>query len=316
MEGLPCAGVSVTARAGRLKNAGWQDLQGQTKKPVGRRPGIRVPPEAIGGDLHVRTGIGTGDYEDLEAARFPGLPRRRRGAWMARMDAPQNTVTPPSMQPPQKKKGIPVLGWVGIGCGSILVILAVVMGLLVGKCKRWAEEVQKNPEKAAAEMVMRFNPEFDLVSQDEAAGTMTIRNKKSGEQVTLGYKDIAEGRFSVTDAAGNTTTVGAGNLDQVPAWVPRPPDADSVTSGFHQESDGKVTGMINVKTKATADEVAAFYEEAAKAAGFGSSSKNSASVGGTETRTLEFSGNDRTLNVSISSSPQGMTVAVVYEGTK
>lgn len=232
---------------------------------------------------------------------------------------PSATPPPPAPVPPQKKKGIPPLGWVGIGCGTIVVLLVVLGGLLVGKCKRWAEQVQKNPEKAAAEMMVKINPELDMVSQDEDAGTMTVRNTKTGEQYTMSYKDLAEGRFTVTDAEGTTTTVGGGGVDlsQVPAWVPRPPDAQSTTSTFHQESGGDVSGMLNIKTTASVDEVAEFYEKAAKAAGLGASTSRSATVGGTTTRTLEFSGGGRTLNVSIVSSPEeGMNVAVGYQGKK
>jgi len=79
---------------------------------------------------------------------------------------------------------MPPLAWVGIGCGTILVILVIVVSLAVRACVDKVEEFRKNPEKAGAEMFVRMNPDLELVSQDENAGTMTVRVKKSGETVT------------------------------------------------------------------------------------------------------------------------------------
>ncbi len=89
------------------------------------------------------------------------------------------------------------MGWVGIGCGTVLIIAILVISLLVGFCKRTMgdlSEFQRNPEKAAAELMVRMNPELEMVSRDEGAGEMTIRTK-DGEEIVLSYKDISEGKL-------------------------------------------------------------------------------------------------------------------------
>lgn len=218
----------------------------------------------------------------------------------------QQQVPPPAPE----KKGMPVIAWVGIGCGTLLVLGVVLIALLVGKCKRWADEVQRNPEKAGAEMMVKLNPDLDLVSQDEVAGQMTVRNNKTGEQVTLDYKDITEGRLTVTDAEGTVTEIGAGSAE-APEWVPRLPDAESSLSLFHNESGNEVSGMLSIRTSASADEVAEFFEKAAADGGLGSSNKKSMSMNGTETRTLVFEGSSKTLNVQITSTGSGPAVVQV-----
>ena len=55
----------------------------------------------------------------------------------------------------------------------------------------------------AAQTMIRDNPNLDLVETDEEAGTITVRNNKTGEIATLNFEDIAEGKFSVTTDEGD-----------------------------------------------------------------------------------------------------------------
>jgi len=47
---------------------------------------------------------------------------------------------------------------------------------------------------ATAELMVKANPDLDLVESDAEAGTLTIRNRRTGEEVTMSAKDIQEGR--------------------------------------------------------------------------------------------------------------------------
>lgn len=209
------------------------------------------------------------------------------------------------------------LAWVGIGCGTILVLIVIVMALLVGKCKRWAEEVQKNPEKAAAEMVVKFNPDLDMVSQDDATGEMTIHNNKTGETVTLDYADIAEGRLTVTGPDGTVAQIGTGSAEQAPAWVPRLSDAESASSVFHKESDTEISGVLSFKSNQTPEAVEEEIKAAAEKAGLGSSDSRSMSMNNTVTKTLVFSGGSKTLNVQITGTGgKPLMVQVAYTEKK
>jgi len=64
------------------------------------------------------------------------------------------------------------------------------------------EELRNNPVQVGAETLIRMNPELDRVSTDEDAGTLTFRNNRTGEEATLNFEDVAEGRFSTTTDEG------------------------------------------------------------------------------------------------------------------
>ncbi len=233
----------------------------------------------------------------------------------------QSQAPPPSPASPvqePKKKGLPPLAGAGIGCGTLLVIAVVLVSLMVRTCVNKVNEFKRNPEKAAAEMVVKFNPDLDLVSQDDDAGTMTVRDKNTGETITVSYKDISEGRLTVTGEDGATTSLGMGSMEKVPAWVPRVENADKAISVFHHESDKEISGSVHFETGESADDVQKFMESAAEKAGFGSKSAGRTSVGGTETRSLNYSDDKRTLNIQITRASAGepLMVQVTYSEEK
>jgi hypothetical protein len=104
---------------------------------------------------------------------------------------------PPGAAP--GKKGLPPLAWAGIGCGGLILLAVLAGSLLVGTCAKkgiqMASQLAANPGKAAAEMMVTTNPTIEKVSEDETAGTMTIRLKASGETVTLAMRISRWARF-------------------------------------------------------------------------------------------------------------------------
>lgn len=194
----------------------------------------------------------------------------------------------PVQAPPQKKKGLPVLAWVAIGCGAILVLCGVaVVGTgwwAAHKLKSFAEKAKDNPNyiaQTAAEWAVKANPELELVSSDDQAGTMTVKNKKTGETVTLSFDDIAKGKMSVesggqkaditfeggeqggtmkVEGPEGTATFGAGGASQVPSWFPVYPGASS--EGFAAvEMNGEHSGSFSLKTSDATDAVATYYRK-------------------------------------------------------
>ncbi len=76
------------------------------------------------------------------------------------------------------------------------IIASVIFSIFIVKTtKELGADFEKNPERAAAELVVKFNPEYEKVSTDDEAGTMTIR-AKDGTVMTLSYEAIGEGRFT------------------------------------------------------------------------------------------------------------------------
>lgn len=199
------------------------------------------------------------------------------------------------------------MAWVGIGCGGLLLIaLALgVYGFFIAKEK--LGEFAANPEKTAAEMVVSMTPDFEKISQDDAKGTMTIRIK-GGEKMTLSYKDIAEGKFTVTDKDGNTTMIGSSDLSHVPAWVPKAADFTEGLSIFHSEAGNEISGQFSGKSTRGAEDLRTFFEGEASSLGLLSSSSSSVNMGSTARITLGFSGGGKSLNIVITEKPSSATL--------
>ena len=217
-----------------------------------------------------------------------------------------------------EKKGIPPLGWVGIGCGTLIVIAVVILTMLVGWCKRTVGDLadfQKNPEKAAAELMVKMNPDVEKISEDDSRGEMTIRTK-DGKEMTLRYKDLSEGRFSYTDAEGNSGQFGAANLSNVPAWVPRVPSTKVVMMSMLNSNSGKVSGLYSATSTDTADVLDEFFKAEAAKLNFTESSRTTLGANGVETRNLSYAGDGRKLNIILTGKPgEDVQVNVGYEET-
>jgi hypothetical protein len=186
--------------------------------------------------------------------------------------------SPPPL--PGPKKGSSVLAWLGIGCGGILVVAFVVIVIAFvffgSKAVEYARKAEKNPAKAAAELFVRVNPDVELVSTDEQAGTMTIRIKETGKLATVTYADLAQGRFSVTSEDGEfrieADPSGGGSAN---VTMKRSEDSFSYVTG--PEAASKVPSWVNAAgyPGATAPQVA-FWVEAAqgRSGSLGSTSKD------------------------------------------
>jgi len=233
---------------------------------------------------------------------------------------PRTMSQPPHSQIPGsevKKKGLPALAWVGIGCGGI-VLIGIVCVVLAGvwgfrKVKEVAKELTSNPGKASAEFVVANHQDLEKVSENDETGEMTVRIKSSGEQLTLKYDDLAKGRIMVEDKDGKVTQLGLSDLQRVPAWIPRYPGAKDATSLMHSEDAGKISGMLTFTTTDTVEDVKKFYEYEARKLTFNSSGSRSMKLSGTETINLKFEAGTREMTVDIyGMSGQPLGVKVLY----
>ena len=196
--------------------------------------------------------------------------------------------------PAPERKGLHPLAWVGIGCGVILVI--VVAAMLIGgfflarTVKNVAEDFEDNPGLAAARFVVKASPDLEEVETDEEAGTMTIRNTKTGELITVNFEDIKEGRFSwtadgeevsvdVSDAESGTVkiessdgdgfqlTTGDAVTEAIPDWVPVYPGTEPKNRGS-MKTDEMVSGNYTTKTGDSAEKVLEYFRDTLKAEGY------------------------------------------------
>ena len=111
----------------------------------------------------------------------------------------------------EPKKGLSPLAWIGIGCGGLLLIGILVVS--VGgyfAAKTVSDFVGDNPAAAAAEAIVRINPELELVESDREAGTITIREKSTGKEVTVNYSQLERGELVFGDAEGEEVRIQSG----------------------------------------------------------------------------------------------------------
>ena len=193
-----------------------------------------------------------------------------------------------------KKKGLSPLAWIGIGCGALVVIVAValvVVGLIAAKkIKDVAGDFKDNPEMAAARLIVKMNPELEEVSADEQAGTITVRHTKTGEVVTVSIQDLKEGRIKFTTDEGEVSVEATGEGDEgtfsvtrgdetwkmrtgvdtagdIPAWVPVLPGSET-ESPHVVESEGKTSGGFQLRSTESVEAATTFYRERLEADGF------------------------------------------------
>ena len=183
------------------------------------------------------------------------------------------------------KKGLPVWAWFGIGCGALLILVLVVVmvgGFFVArKVQDVAADFEDNPAMATARMIVKLNPELEEVSTDEDAGTITVRNTKTGEVVTVNFEDIEEGKLSFTTDEGEITVdasqmkdtgslkvtdekggvvfaTGGAVSEDFPAWVPVYPGGEP-TNRHTMRTEDELSGGFEVETEATVAEALEFY---------------------------------------------------------
>ena len=187
------------------------------------------------------------------------------------------------MQPmPVQKKGMSIWAWLAIGCVGILLVCGIAVGGFVWwgahKVKAIAQDYKDHPETAWVKTLAMVNPDIEVVSTDDANGKVTLKDKKSGEVVTLDMADVKAGKISfssskgttslnmdqqngqmqvqTTDATGkaesSTTTFGSGA--KVPEWVPAYPGA--TTQGVYSAEDAsQAGGTFGLETADSVDQV-------------------------------------------------------------
>lgn len=248
---------------------------------------------------------------------------------------------PPSGAPP--KNGPSGLAIFGFGCVGLAILLAI-GGAVLGykgwqKAKDIYAEAGGDPTRVAARMMIKMNPDLELVSTDDAQGQMTIRDKKSGEVITLSIDEVAKGKFTVKgadgsetavdvsqgsggtmtvkSADGSTTLVTGGGNAPLPAWVSVYPGGETLPGGLHSESGEGITGTHQAQTGDPVAKVKDTIEARWKAAGYQTETA-ATSAGGAEMATIQGSKDDGKYTLqAVITTDQGKTQIVTsYQGPK
>ncbi len=196
-------------------------------------------------------------------------------------------------------------------------------------------EFTQSPQAATAKLIVAMNPDLEYVSEAKESGRLTIKVKSSGETVSLSYKDIAEGKLTMTDSTGaemnvesrdgtgritvknkdGTTVIGGDATQAPPAWVPLHPSLSAMSGGVRTETATKLKGTYLTESTTGMSEMKTFYEEKLTAIAFKtkltSSSADSCIIAGTSPDGVS------SLTVMISSSDgKGCTVMLNYDGPR
>lgn len=202
---------------------------------------------------------------------------------------------PPQSSPPQppKKKGISGLAVAGMGCGALLLLTMVAGGLLGMKACQKIKEVagdldfEKNPTKAAALIALRMNPDLEVITVNDGTGEVTVKEKKSGDIITMSFDDIAQGKFTIKNAKGETVTMDASNAEKQgvvvtgpegqtviggsqsapPDWVHLYPGSTHA-GGMRNEKGSSINGSYAMETTHNNETVSKHYGDQLKAAGY------------------------------------------------
>jgi hypothetical protein len=212
----------------------------------------------------------------------------------------------------------------------IIGIIAVV--LLVGMCSRKASEMvrelEENPVKSMAEMAVWANPDVEMVSSDEEAGTITIRDKKTGTETTLNYEEASDGKFTVesdgsvttfdgqagtltTEGPDGTTTLNQGGLEKMPKWFVVPDSVKDWKSASHSEQGERVSGVLNGTSAEDQGPLMLKFEESLKDAGFALVNKTENNV--FSMVSYEDKPNKRTVGVLMTTNDGIRQVQVTYK---
>jgi len=240
------------------------------------------------------------------------------------------------------KKGLGTGPKIAIGCGVVAVVgiiiiaIAVISGglFLSKKAKEAgfdADLLRKNPALATAKMVVAANPELELVSVDEKSGTLTVRNKETGETLTADFNDIRKGRITfktdkgeeltfsteeagvkaeVKDEKGEVESIEFGTSaeeSKIPDWIPLYEGELSIS--FTSSAGEGRTGTFSIETDASPEDVRDFYVSQLEKLGF--SLETSSSETDTTHMINIFSSdeeNQRELMVNVLQEEEGLTL--------
>ena len=144
------------------------------------------------------------------------------------------------------------------------------------------------PAPAAAKAVIAMNKDLELVSADDDKGLLTVRNKQTGEVITVSADDANKGKISFkqngkdlgslelhTDnpsldvkTSQGSATIGPGIAAAPPSWIPTYPGAVlGWDYAVRDQNNVPKSGSFHFLTTDDPDKIVVFYSDGLKRSG-------------------------------------------------
>jgi hypothetical protein len=205
----------------------------------------------------------------------------------------QSIASPAALAaPPTRRKTSPLV-WILV----VLLGIAVIVGVatfaggwfLVHKAREAGinpELFHDNPGLAISKVIGAFDPNAEVVKTDESAGTVTLRDRRSGKEINITFDDARNGRFrfqSENENGKKTVLEFGGDATNVPAEVPVYPGA-KLKANFEVDGDQgsgqKGAYEYELATHDTPAKVVAYYHHKLEESGMRLAMQNSTPTGG------------------------------------
>jgi hypothetical protein len=201
------------------------------------------------------------------------------------------------------------------------------------------ELIQKKPALAAAKAVVAMDPDLQLVSSDDDKGTLTVRNKKTGEVITVNADDASKGKLSFkqngkdvgslelhTDNPSlevktneGSATIGPGITDTPPAWIPTYPGGAVLGWDYsvRDKNKGARSGSFHFLTTDDPNKVIDFYSDGLKRSGLtvAAGGIHASDTKGSFLTAFQDSAN-RQCNIGVTSSGSSNLVSIIFSGNE
>jgi hypothetical protein len=207
---------------------------------------------------------------------------------------------------PVRRKTSPLV-WV------LIVVLGFFAIIVIGMIGTGVFLARRGAGYAIAKIIASANPNAEVVSTDDGAGTITIRDRHTGKTVTMSFDDAKHGRFRLEaeDDNGKRAAIELGGSASLPSWVPAYPGSNphAVFSAKGESDEGAGEGgNFTFTTPDPPSRVRSFYEDEGRRLGMDIHVKTNS--GEADVLVMKDSDDRRSLTVMIGGSSGGGDTAV------